>query len=93
MTTYILIAYGSCMIAFCLNLAEQARENKADDPLVEELTSNPLGRALMAAHSLVFSILWPWYAFAAALRWMAPRLSRTADRLRAYAEDGADETR
>lgn len=88
MTDYLLIGYSIGIVVFLAGFAERTRENK-DNADIELMRQHPLGPAVMAATALAMSAVWPWFAFTATLRWLAPWLRATAARLREYAgEDG-----
>lgn len=87
MTNYVLIGYCIGMIVFLVKSAEDARENKDNDPEVDLVTRHPAGPALMAVFAILMSPLWPMFALGAAARWLAARMRGWAVRLRAYAEE------
>jgi len=89
MSNYLLIGYLLGMVAHVLIAAEQARENKTNDPDVRWAMGHPGGPAAMAFFSILLSPMWPLFALAALARWMGlpALLHATADRLRKYAEE------
>lgn len=79
-----LLVYVACMLVFILNLVDQIRENPEDEPLIEMVRHVWLVRVVMTVVTLGMSVIWPWFAFKAWIRWIGKGAERLSKRLHAH---------
>ncbi|MFC9436896.1 hypothetical protein [Nocardia sp. NPDC057030] len=82
-----LIAYAVCMVIFIVHIGEAARENKDDDPIVAMLPHSPALCFTTIVFTFAASVLWPWFALSAVMRWLSPRVGALAARVHAKAAE------
>jgi len=88
---YLLIAYVVGIPVCAMKTADDARENRDDDPVLALLPHSQRARIVMAVITILLSSIWPLFALGALLRPLAKRLAEKcrmwADRLREYADE------
>lgn len=79
--------YLGGMLLFVLNVGDDIRENKSDDPNLDVLKRTKPGRILLTIGLLGYSIIWPYWALRALRRWSAIRVERLSVKLKEKGEE------